>query len=525
MTAEPSTPPLIRAMLEPAFYDHPAARPRLIETHISWVILAGDYAYKLKKPVDLGFLDFSTLEKRRFYCAEELRLNRRLAPSIYLDLVRISGPASAPRLNGEGEAIEFAVKMKQFPQTAQLDRMLDSGKLRAEHIDAMADFIAGFHLKAEASDPRTDYGEPAQVHAPVAENFRQIRERITGSEHAKTLDDLEQWSEAEFRRLLPVFKQRKTNGWIRECHGDLHLRNLAWVDHKPLAFDCIEFNPELRWIDVISDIAFLVMDLEDRGQPSFAWRLLNRYLERTGDYAGIATLRFYLVYRALVRAKVDAIRCAQPGISERERREAGEDFSAYLKLAQRHARTGDAALIITHGLSGSGKSTLSQPLLERLGAIRLRSDVERKRLFGFRATESAQAAPDAGIYSAEKTDQTYTRLAELAAGLLDAGYPVIVDATFQKPEQRARFRKLAAEKQQPWIILDFTASPDTLRRRIARRQDDASDANLQVLEQQLQHWRPLAQEEEQFAIRIDSEAPFDADAVAEQIRARYQPGN
>ena len=512
-------PPLITAMLNPATYDHPVDKLQLIETHISWVILAGQYAYKLKKPVNLGFLDFSTLEKRRFYCAEELRLNHRLAPSIYLQLVSITGSAEHPSLNGSGEAIEFAVKMNQFPQDAQLDRMLNRGELLPEHIDGMAGFIADFHRNATVADPAMPYGDPEHIYMPVMENFQQIESRITDTHHLKTLEALQQWTKTAFDKLRPVFRLRKAKGYIRECHGDLHLRNLAWVNQNPLAFDCIEFNPNFRWIDVFSDIAFLIMDLEDRGQPRLAQRFLNHYLEQSGDYAGIQTLRFYLTYRALVRAKVDAIRCTQEGIDRQEQKEAEADFCSYLRLAEHYTQPSQARLIITHGPSACGKTTLTQPLLEQLGAIRLRSDVERKRLFGLNTDERADTELGKGIYTADSTEQTYQKLAELASMILDAGYPVIIDATCQQPAQRARFQQLAFQKQLPYVILEFSASTATLHKRINNRAGDASDADRQVLDHQLAHWHPLQKDEAKFTINIDTETRFDAPSVSEKIRS------
>jgi len=512
-------PPLITAMLNPGIYDHPADNLQLIETHISWVILAGQYAYKLKKPVNLGFLDFSTLEKRRFYCEEELRLNHRLAPSLYLQVVAITGLPEQPCLNGPGEPIDFAVKMNQFPRDAQLDRMLNRGELLPEHIDGMACFVADFHRHTVMADPETTYGDPEHIDMPVTENFSQIRDRITNSSYLKTLETLQQWTKTEFDKLLPILRLRKAKGYIRECHGDLHLRNLAWVNQKPLAFDCIEFNPNFRWIDVISEIAFLVMDLEDRGQPLFAQRFLNRYLEQSGDYAGIQILRFYLVYRALVRAKVDAIRCSQDGIGKQEQKEAEEDFSGYLRLAENYTHTSLPRLIITHGPSGSGKTTLTQPLLEKLGAIRLRSDVERKHLFGLKADGRAQAKPGKGIYTTDSTEKTYQKLAELASTILDAGYSVIIDATCQKPAQRALFQQLASQKQLPYVILEFTASADALRSRITKRMGGASDADLRVLDYQLSHWHPLQKNETEFTISIDTESRFDVASVSAQIKS------
>ena len=511
--------PLLAALMHPGLYDHPVEELQLIETHISWVILTGPYVYKIKKPVNLGFLDFSTLEKRRFYCEEELRLNQRLAPEIYLAVLPITGSAEQPQIAGRGEAIEYAVKMVQFPQQAQLDRVLASGQLHSEQLDALARLVADFHQRVEVAGADSEYGDPEHVYQPVAGNFAQIRERISKEKYRKLVDDIERWSTSAFGSLRSVLQQRKSAGFVRECHGDMHLRNIAWVNDKPVVFDCIEFNPNLRWIDVISEVAFLVMDLQDRQQLPLAQRFLNSYLGYSGDYAGVGVLRFYLVYRAMVRAVVEAIRSQQKGISQKEQAEAETGFFTYLELAQHYTRIDAPRLLITHGLSASGKSTLTRPLLEHLPAIRIRSDVERKRLFGIKAGKSRWADSKEGIYTSEATQATYEKLLKLAAGVIDAGYSVIVDATFLKQDQRQPFRQLAEAKQIPFIILDFTASADTLRRRITEREKEVSDADLSVLEQQLAQGYSLCENELGDVITIDTETPFDVTELVRQIRS------
>lgn len=475
-----------------------------------------------QKATKLGLPGFSTLEKRQFYCEEELRLNRRLAPDVYLQAVKITGTPEQPSLIEEGNAIEYAVKMVQFPQAAQLDRVLEHGDLQPEQINLIARMISDFHQKIEISGVDSAYGDPVHVYQPVLENFSQIRERITDKKFTNILNDLACWSESAYAELQHVFVKRKADGFIRECHGDLHLRNLAWVNNSPVAFDCLEFNPELRWIDVISEVAFLVMDLHDHQQPQMASRFLNCYLEYTGDYAGVRILKFYLVYRALVRAKVDAIRLDQEEISRAERADEERSFSGYLKLAQEYTRRTTPQLIITRGMSASGKSTLTGPLLEQLGAIRIRSDVERKRIFSLDSENDTTVTVGKGIYTPEVTDLTYKRLVELAGLVIDAGYSVIVDATFQEAGHRKKFRDLAIAKEVPFVILGFTASMDTLRHRIEARKQDISDAGLSVLEHQYANWQPLSKEEKPFAIEINTEAPVDFSRFVKQIKPRNE---
>lgn len=511
---------LISALMDASTYPHVVADIRLIETHISWVILTGRYAYKIKKPVSLGFLDFSTLQKRKQYCEEEVRLNRRLAPGIYLGVDSIRGTPANPHIDGEGEILEYAVKMVQFPQQAQLDQMLERGELQPMHMDALAHMVADFHQRIEMADSSSDYGTPEHVMQPVIDTISQLRRYMEDATSSNLVEALEQWCQTNYSRLRDLFAQRKAQGYVRECHGDMHLRNLAWIDNMPVAFDCIEFNPELRWIDVISEIAFLVMDLDDRQQAQLAQRFLNAYLEHSGDYQGVRLLRFYLVYRALVRAMVDAIRAGQEGIEPGEKRQAKMEAQGYLKLAQGYTRYSQPQLIIARGLSGSGKSTYSQLLLEQLPAIRIRSDVERKRLYGLKPEQNGHKLIGEEIYSATATERTYQRLRQLAADILDCGYSVIVDATCQKLQQRQNFQELARHGGWPYIILDFTASPDTLRHRVAARHDDVSDADLRVLELQLASWQPLDDEEFAFAITIDTEQLFDTNTVVEEIRRR-----
>lgn len=499
--------PLIRALLDPRRYDHPVEGVELIETHISWVLLAGEYAYKIKKPVDLGFLDFSTLPKRKHFCEEELRLNRRLAPQIYLAVVAITGTADDPRLGGTGEAIEYAVKMRRFAQEAQLDRLLARGALESAHIDALADELARFHGEIAVAGPGTPFGEPDAVYAPMHENFEQIGPRVDAAARAP-LARLAQWTQAARDRLAPVLAARKRDGFIRECHGDAHLANMALIDSQVLLFDCLEFNDNLRWIDVMSELAFAVMDLDDRGRPDFGWRLLNRYLEQTGDYAGLQLLRFYQVYRALVRAKVAAIRCSQPGLSPDERARAVSAYQSYIELAERYTQPRATALMITHGVSGSGKSTVAQMLVETHGAVRVRSDVERKRLAGLPPMARSDSGLDAGLYSADLSRRTYARLGELARTIIGAGLPVIVDATFLKRAQRDAMRTLAASLGVPFVILDTAAPEDVLRARVRVRRDlghDVSEATAAVLERQLATREPLAAEEQRHSVHIETE--------------------
>ncbi len=511
-----ATQQLVDALRNPACYPHAVASVRVIETHISWVLLTGLYAYKIKKPVNLGFLDFSTLKARRAFCEEEVRLNRRLAPSIYLEVAPLSGTPRAPRVGDAGAPFEYAVKMREFAQESLLDQMLARGTLTPALIDALAARVASFHQSLTPAAPISAHGTPEAIAAPARQNLRQIEPLVADADERELLVFLRRWTEAEFAARTASFARRRAEGRVRECHGDLHLGNIAWVDGEITAFDCIEFDPELRWIDVMSEIAFLVMDLADRRHPGLAWRCLNAYLEITGDYDGLAVLRFYLVYRALVRAKVIAIRMRQHGAEPSQQPQLGAQLREYLELAHGFAAARRPALIITHGVTGSGKTSLTQSLLEQAGMIRVRSDVERKRLHGMDAHARNASGIGMGIYGRDTTARTYERLAAIAADTVQAGYPLIVDATFLARAQRDRFRALAEVLRVPFVIADVYAPEPLLRERIARRAliaRDASDADAAVLAQQIAQREPLTAEERASTVTLDSEQCADPAAL------------
>jgi aminoglycoside phosphotransferase family enzyme/predicted kinase len=496
---------VIAALCDPRRYPHPVAQVEHLETHISHVLLAGDFAYKIKKPLNLGFLDFSDLRARRSYCEKELRLNRRSASALYLEVIPIGGSEHNPVLGGSGPAIEYALKMRRFPQEALFSRMLDRGELTAGHIDALAAQIARFHAEIETAKAGSSFGEPQAIEQPALQNFAQLAPLLKNASDTRLLDSLRSFTEQAHLPLREIFSQRKRQGFTRECHGDLHLENIAWYDRDATLFDCIEFNEQLRWIDVMSEVAFVMMDLCARGHAGFAYRLLNAYLERTGDYGGLRVLRYYLIYRALVRAKVLELRTRETGaIAANE----ANRIRGYLSLAQRFAVAGRAAIIITHGVSGSGKSTLAQRLLEDSRAIRVRSDVERKRLLGLASGARTGSAPGRGLYAQQATQDTYAELERLARIVAEAGYPVIVDATFLKRGQRERFRTLAAALNIRFAILDCRAPEGVLRTRVAEREArgrDPSEADLTVLENQLGTRERLQPDERESSIIFDSE--------------------
>jgi aminoglycoside phosphotransferase family enzyme/predicted kinase len=494
---------LIAALCDAGRYPHPAAEVERIETHISSVLLAGEYAYKIKKPLNLGFLDFSTLEDRRHYCEEELRLNARLAPDLYLEVVPIGGTPAAPELGARDGVFEYAVKMRRFDQSRLLDRLLAGPGLDPVLMDRIATRMAQFHEVAAVAEADSPFGTPEAVLAPMLQNFEQLRPLLNDPDQLAQLERLEAWTRARHEALAPLLARRKAEGCVRECHGDMHLGNMAMVDDELAIFDGIEFNDAFRWIDVMSELAFLTMDLDDRGAQALSNRVLNAYLEASGDYPGLALLRFYQVYRALVRAKVASIRLGQGGLDEDERAGILRAYQSYADLAERYTMPPRAGLFITHGVSGSGKTTTGSELVEGLGLIRLRSDVERKRLAGLAPLDRATAPPGEGLYGPEADARCYARLLELAGVIAEAGHTVLVDATFLARARRLPFQALAEQRGLPYAVLVFEADTDQLRARILARQDaddDASDAGVEVMEAQLQRREPPGPDEPQLAV-------------------------
>ncbi len=507
---------LISSLLNPDIYPHKVTTLKMIETHISWVVLTGTYAYKIKKPLNLGFLDFSTLAKRKYYCAEEIRLNSRLAPDIYLDVISLCGSPANPVINGNGPAIEYAVRMKQFSSNCELDKLLSVNKLKPEYLRILAKKIATFHQNIAISVDSSPHGTPDSVLAPCIENLNQIQSLVSDKLTNNRLNRIREWTSQSWLTLKPLFFNRKTEGYIRECHGDLHLHNLALIDDDVLIFDCIEFNPDLYWIDVISEVSFTVMDLDARKQCTLAWVFLNRYLQLTGDYEGIRLLRYYLVYRAMVRAKVDCIRAHQENIAHSERDQILKEFQSYLSLAEEYLHPGHPALIMMHGLSGSGKTTIAGEVANQLGAVHVRSDIERKRLSGMTETQRSGSSAGAGIYTIEISDRTYDRLAYIAAMTLKAGYPVIIDAAFLSRARRQQFYELAKQLDTHYHLIDCHVSQALLATRVASRYKaatDASEADVRVLEHQLKTANPLDEQEMSNAIRIDTSLPVDLGKV------------
>ncbi|KPV41566.1 hypothetical protein AN478_01985 [Thiohalorhabdus denitrificans] len=519
---------MIRSLLDPSRYPHPVSRVEVVETHISYVLLTGDYAYKVKKPLDLGFLDFSTLAKRRHGCEEELRLNRRTAPGLYQAVLPITGSPEDPELDGAGEPNEYAVRMVQFDPALRADRCLERGELGAAEMADLGERVAELHEGARQPAPDQEYGTWDAVRRDQRENLEQLRAELPGlGLEEERFAHLAAWVEGFLESHGDLFGERRSTGRVREGHGDLHLANLALLDGVLTPFDAIEFDPALRFTDVMADVAFTWMDLRFRERRDLAVPFLNAYLEAGGDYPGLRLLPFYTVYRALVRAKVAALQAGETEDPERRGR-LREEALRYFALAESAAGENAAMLIIARGVTGVGKSLVSRPLLARLGGVRIRSDVERKRLAGLEPEAGSGSAVGGGIYGEELSARTYQRLLDLARPALAAGFPVYLDATYLAGERRRAAHALAADLDVPYVILDLHAPEAVIRgwlRERAGQQGVVSEGNEAVLEHQLAHQDPLDADEQAHAVPVDTSRELDFDALAAEVRRRAAPAN
>ncbi len=513
----------IAELLRPSAFAHPVTQLDVRETNISWVVLTGPFAYKIKKSVQFEFIDASTLAERKHLCEEELRLNRRLAAGLYLGVVAITLDADGLRVGGHGSIVEYAVQMQQFDASQELPALLERRDVSPPEMANLAHRLADFHAAAARAEFNADCPHTAHLHDAVLGNLATLLSHLGAATLPPEMGCLIDWIHDYLHNSQAALRAREQCGAIRECHGDLHARNIVRWHGELVPFDCLDFDPKLRWIDVMNDVAFLAMDLTARDRRDLASAFLNAYLERSGDYDGVRHLAFYSVYRALVRAMVDSIGAEQDP-------EHGPELRNRLRMrvmaAAAYIKRPAPALIITHGPSGSGKSWLSGRLATQLGAIRIRSDVERKRLSGIPAETDSSDGYQQGIYAPEVSRRTYARLFESARSCLTGGLDVIVDAAFLDGAQRRKFRDLAEAEGLGFIILTCEAESSVLAQRIQARSQqrtDASDAGLAVLSRQLLSQEPLSAQELGCAIAIDTAQPqacHDAlAAIQERIHA------
>ena len=481
---------ILESLRNPAAYPVPTGTVELIQTHVSWLFLTDTHVFKMKKPVNFGFLDFSTLELRHFYCHEELRLNRRLCPDMYERVIPLRAAGGGASFVGEGAVIDYAVMMKRLPADGMLDRLVDSGKITVAEILAVAREISRFHAAALTSPYITEFGAPARIQANWDENFEQSLQ-FSGSTLPPGMSSIiRRYVETFMASHHDLFAERIERGFIRECDGDIHLGNICLVNSTPYIFDCIEFNERFRYSDTAADIAFLLMDLDFHHRPDLADAALSTYVDASGDTALARLITFYKVYRAFVRGKVESLCLLDTGIGPEERAAAVTRATRYFRLAQGYCVRSSLppTLFITCGTMGCGKSSLAGRIAGELGIAVHNSDVVRKELAGLPPERADRASFGEGLYAEEMSHSTYRRLEQLAAMALDSGRSVIIDASFSSAAARAIFARLAASRSAAFVILFVQCDYDEQLRRLRQRTlrgNSVSDGRAELLDQQI----------------------------------------
>jgi aminoglycoside phosphotransferase family enzyme/predicted kinase len=504
-------PEIVRALLRPEAYPHPADGLTLHETHISWVILAGPYAYKLKKPVNFGFLDFSTLDRRAADCVDEVRLNRRLAPDVYLGVVQVVERDGTFFVSGPGRPVEPAVWMRRLPAEGMLPRLLARGEADAGLVRRIARKLARFHARAATGPGVNEYGSAAAIRANWQENFAQTElftaQMLPPWEREAIIAYVQRFLDEQGRLL----ERRVAAGRVRDGHGDLHAASICVENGRIHFFDCLEFSPRLRCADVAAEVAFLAMDFDHRGRADLAEAFVDAYVRHSGDDEIRDLLDFYRCYRAYVRGKVLGLRLAQPGLPANDAERIAAEARAYFDLAWAYAGgLARPALIIAMGPPASGKTALAEALAGRLGLVHLSSDVTRKQLVGVPPTEHHPEAFEQGLYRPEMTRRTYAVLRRRAARLLRRGRSVVLDATYGQAVERAAVRRLASRLRVPLVVLVCRADETVLRARLAARADGtetASDARLELWPALMAAFSEPVDLPE--AVSVDTTAPLD----------------
>lgn len=465
------TADVIEDLMRPAAYPEQTRTVSLIQTHISWILLTDRHAYKIKKPVNFGFLDFSTLEKRRFYCHEELRLNRRLCPDLYEAVVELRSTQDGAAFHGDGPLLDYAVRMKRLPPEGMLDRLVEQHAVSNDDMRRIAVSISSFHKAAAPSPPSAGFGSLEQIMFNWNESLEQMRPYEASTLPACERERIAAWVSGYTREHAGLFADRVHGGYIRECNGDIHLENICLHDGNISIFDCIEFNERFRFCDTAADIAFLAMDLDYHCRPDLAQCVISAYCSDSGDHGLPAVLTFYKLYRAFVRGKVESFRLSDTGISEHERLAASSRAVRHFRLVRGYLvrETLKPSLFITCGLMGCGKSALAEQLAFELGIPVHSSDRIRKAMFDAPRVQAEQAEYGTGLYSAEKDRATYYELERLARESLAAGSSVIIDASFRTRSDRARFAALAASAGVEFIVLNVQCDEATQLRRLDER--------------------------------------------------------
>jgi len=510
---ESHLPDVIGALRHASAYAHPAGDIELIQTHISCVLLAGQYAYKVKKPLSLGFLDYSTLERRRAMCEEEVRLNRRLCPEAYLGVVPIVRAGASYLVGGEGDAVEYAVQMRRMPHDRMMPALLAAGRVSADDVRRIARRIAEFHGSSETDGRIAAFGRAEAIRRNWEENFGQAAPFAGDTIDASALGEVRAYVDALLRTQRPLIELRADAGRVRDCHGDLRSDSVVLhEDGRICVMDCIEFNDRIRYGDVAGDVAFMAMDLEYRGRRDLADEFLGAYMGAALDETIGVMLPFYTCYRAFVRGKVESMESAEAEVPASEREAAAARARAYFALARRYAvARRDPLAVMMVGLSGSGKSHLARALAARTGAALVVSDAVRKELLGVAAGKRLDAAYGEGAYTAAERDRVYREMLGRATAHLAAGRRVVLDATHIARADRDRVSAVAHERGVPLLAVVVEASEDAVRRHFAARTEDAeqpSDARIDVYRAQRARYQPPDEVDARRTVRVDGAAPL-----------------
>jgi len=501
----------LKSLLKPDAYPEPTNKVELIQTHVSWIFLTDRYAYKIKKPVDFGFLNFSTIDRRRFYCNEEVKYNSRLCPGIYEKVVELRETPSGAGFLGDGQVIDYAVKMKRLPAEGMLDRLIANKSISAADLGKVARVIADFHRSALTSPSIAEYGHLDRIMFNWQENFEQVHPFKDTTLPDSERELIQSWVSLFAEKNRELFTRRLAEGFIRECDGDIHLENICLVDGMVYIFDCIEFNERFRCCDTAADVAFLLMDLDFHGRHDLSEEVIATYLGASGDHGMLAVIDFYKVYRAFVRGKVESLRLNDTGIDQQERNLAKTRAIRYFRLARGYIerRELQPTLFITCGLMGSGKSTLASQLSFELGIAAFNSDTIRKQMSGITPETPVPAEYGEGVYGRQVSEQVYDELMRLADTDLAAGRSVIIDASFISRQDRRRGADLAMRHAARFVILHVFCNEPECRRRLLERTATGrtiSDGRAELLNSQRQAFEP-PREDEGLLIDINSVAP------------------
>ncbi|MBZ0221096.1 MAG: AAA family ATPase [Candidatus Methylomirabilis sp.] len=460
---------LIEGLLRPEAFPERPSEIELRQTHVSYLLFTPDFVYKIKKPVDFGFLDFTTLEKRRFFCEEEVRLNRRLAPDAYLGVSAISEEDGAFFMGGPGNAIEYAVKMKRLDNGKCLSTLIASDRATQETAAQVARAVASFHAGAGTDARISGFGSIESIRRNTGENFSQTLPFIGRTVSQRLHDLIRDHTEGFLSFEAPLLESRTRNGFIRDCHGDIHSEHV-FIDNGVQIIDCIEFNERFRYSDVIADAAFLSMDLDFLNRHALSSAFDEAYFHETGDYEGSRLMDFYRCYRAFVRGKVEGFKASEPEVGEAEREASFLRAACHFHLSGLYASGGfKPMLIIISGLSGTGKSSLAAQIALHTNFVHLSSDAVRKELAGLSPYERRTEPFGQGIYSEDFTERTYKALISRASDLLGEGRSVILDATFGKRKRLLKAREMAARKRVIVNTVECTARNSTIRERLRGR--------------------------------------------------------